>query len=198
MHVLPDCDDLFLRFFDRWYNEATRQRRRHKTTFPDLLILGELVGSTQSEASLVVDEAQADIAAQIQDMVAASREDWPTHLPVSGEIDLTWVDAFDEYYDRSRIQDVIDRSDPAEFSNNYVVLCCEFGAVLSHHVLQSEHPRLIWQFDWPYWDSSLLDPRTGALISVFHWGIKKMSEYGVDDGFAAKIKACLQHLNSLP
>jgi hypothetical protein len=52
----------------------------------------------------------------------------------------------------------------------------------------------VWRLDWPYWDSCLFDPKTGTVIAVFHWAIKKLSEYGVDDGYAAKTKACLQFL----
>ena len=40
----------------------------------------------------------------------------------------------------------------------------------------------------------MFDPKTGTVIAVFHWAIKKLSEYGVDDGYAAKTKACLQFL----
>ena len=53
---------------------------------------------------------------------------------------------------------------------------------------------LDWIIEWPYWESSLFDNKTGHVLAVFHWAIKKMSDYGIDDGFAAKTKACLQLL----
>jgi hypothetical protein len=35
---------------------------------------------------------------------------------------------------------------------------------------------------------------TGISMPVFHWAMKKMSSYGVDDAFVAKINACVQLL----
>ena len=114
-------------------------------------------------------------------------------MAVSGEIDQDWVAAFDQHYTRVRIRETIERSDPRDYGNDYLVTCCEFGAVLGR-VLMSLEPRLLWRLDWPYWDSTLLDPKTGTAISVFHWAIKKLSAYGVDDGYAAKVNACLRSL----
>ncbi len=191
---LPHCDDLFLRFFDPWYDERGRQRRGFKATLPDFLQHDSFLALTQAEASCINPEGQQEVLATIDGMVNATRYDWPTYLSVEGDIDLSWIDAFDCHYDRQSIHHLITRSDPSEFTNDYVAITCEFGAALSH-VLRAAQPRLVWRLDWPYWDSSLLDPETGTALPVFHWAIKKMSEYGVEDGFAAKVKACLQLLD---
>jgi len=193
MITLPQCDDLFLKFFDPWYDDAGRKRRPFKATFPDIMQSASLVGYSQVQASRINPQAQEQVLAQISAMVDAARGDMKTYLKVEGDIDLSWIDAFDRYADRSQIHSLIERADPKKFSNGYVVNACEFGAALSH-VLRTAQPRLVWRLDWPYWDSCLLDPKTGTVISVFHWAIKKLSEYGVDDGFAAKTKACLQIL----
>jgi len=126
-------------------------------------------------------------------MLSAAREDWPEYLSVSGEIGLSWVDAFDRYWNRKRIKDTIRGSDPKDFGNDYVVIVCEFGAVLGH-VMRGLQPRLVWYLERPYWESALVDPNRGFVIPVFHWAVKKMSGYGVDDGFAAKIDARLRAL----
>ncbi len=126
-------------------------------------------------------------------MLDACIEDWPCYLTVFGSLDENWIDAFDRYYDRERIAGVIERSDPADYGNDYLILVCEFGAALAH-VLQQKQPRLVWQHDWPYWESSLIDPQTGAVIPPFHWAVKKFSDYGVEDGFRAKIDLCVSTL----
>lgn len=192
-HKLPHCDDLFVRFFAPWYEQDALARRIFHATFPDMLQDDSFVGLSQTEASRVVEEFQPQVLSQIDGMLEAARGDWPTYLRVSGTIDSGWVDAFDRHYTRTKIRQTIERSDPADFGNDYLVICCEFGAVLGH-VLQSLQPRLVWRLDFPYWDSCLLDPDTGYSIAAFHWAVKKMSEYGVDDGFAAKVQACLQEL----
>ena len=118
----------------------------------------------------------------------------PRYLQVASEINLDWIEAFDQHYDVQKIQEFIDSSDAEDFSNDYVVACGEFGAVLGH-VLQTLQPRLIWHYEWPYFESALADPISGNMIPVFHWAVKKMSGYGWDDGFAAKVQVCLQILD---
>ena len=74
-----------------------------------------------------------------------------------------------------------------------MVICCEFGAILAH-VMISLQPRLEWYYEWPYSESAIFDPDNGYVVPPFHWAFKKMSEYGIDDGFALKIEACLKTL----
>jgi hypothetical protein len=89
------------------------------------------------------------------------------------------------------VAEVLEAADPEDFSNDLLVLCCEFGAVLGA-ALRQDAPQLEWVYDWPYWESGLLDPAHGYRINVFHWAIKKFSDYGVDDGFAAKVEMCVK------
>jgi len=193
MKKLEQCDILFHRYFDPWYTDEARRRRGFKATRPDMLFVEQLIGADATRASPLTEDAQVKIREQIETMINAARGDWQNYVPVSGEIDLHWVKAFDAYYNRSRVTEVIARSDPKDFGCDYIVLCCEFGAVLGH-TLRLLRPGLDWYLDWPYWDSMLLDPDSGTVIPVFHWAIKKMSSYGIDDGFADKIKKCLDIL----
>lgn len=191
---LPSCDDLFLRFLDRWYSEEDRNRKGFKATRPDVSQVDSLVGLSQADASPLTDGGQDAVLTRIDRITEAARHDWPTYLSVVGAMDQTWIDAFDRHYDEENIAAVIARSDPEDFSNEYVILCCEFGGALGH-VMRSLQPRLLWYLDWPYWESALLDSQSGTVVPVFHWAIKKMSGYGCDDGFVEKIHACLELLD---
>ena len=190
---LPHCDPLFRKFLDPWYSDGDRSRKQFEDTRPDILTCDEFVGVSVADLSVLSADGEDDVRGRIDRMLEACRGDWPSYLPVFGEIDQQWIEAFDEHYDRKKIADVIKRSDPKDFSNDYLVLVCEFGAALGH-VLRAKQPRLLWRYDWPYWESSLVDCRSGAVIPPFHWAVKKFSEYGVDDGFAAKIDMCLHVL----
>jgi hypothetical protein len=170
MEELPHCDDLFLQFFDRWYSDDDRRRNGFEATRPDLLQDDSLIGISQANASSLTEEWQREVLRRIETMIEATRRDWPRYLPVSGDIDLAWIAEFDSHYDMKHIQEVIDRADPSDMSNDYVVLCCEFGAAIGH-VMRNLQPRLMWRAEWPYWESSLVDPKTGHLIAVFHWAI---------------------------
>lgn len=83
-----------------------------------------------------------------------------------------------------QVSSVIVNSDATDFSNEFIVLCCEFGAVIGY-AMQALAPQLEWLCDWPYWESGLLDTESGYRINVFHWAIKKSSSYGIDDGYRA-------------
>jgi hypothetical protein len=124
-------------------------------------------------------------------MVEAARGDWPGYLPVAGEPSLAWIEAFDDYWTATRVHALLGRSDPTNFANDLLVTSCEFGAVLGH-VLREAVPRLDWLPDWPYWESGLLDVASGYRINVFHWAIKRFSEYGLEDGYGAKVGKCIE------
>lgn len=190
---LEHCDPLFTKFLSPWYSEADRKRKRFDATRPDVLTVGDYARVPLAELAVLRDDAARDVQMRIDRMLDACRGDWPTYLRVSGDLDEHWIDAFDEYYDRKRVGEVIARSDPADFSNDYLILVCEFGAAIAH-VLRTKQPQLGWVYDWPYWESSLVDTRSGAVIPPFHWAVKKFSEYGVDDGFSAKIEMCIDLL----
>lgn len=191
---LEHCDLLFERYLDPWYSPADRKRKQFSATRPDILTVDSFRGVSVAELSILGVEGDREVVARIDRMLAAVRKDWPGYLPVSGDIDESWIAAFDEYYDRNRVGEVVGRSDPSDFTNDYLVLVCEFGVALGY-VLRKQEPRLCWLLDWPYWESSLVDTDSGAIIPPFHWAVKKFSDYGVEDGFVPKIGMCLEALH---
>jgi hypothetical protein len=188
---LPNCDDLFVKFFDPWLDDELRKRRVFKATRPDMQTIVEWKDLSSEELSRLTADGEAEVRNQIQSMVDAATEDWADLGSLSGPVTLDWVDAFDRYYTREEIAKVIDRSDPSDYSNEYLVLCCEFGAVIGKCLINL-NPRSLWLPDYPYWETPVFDPRSGSLINVFSWAVKKMSEYGVDDGFKSKALKCLE------
>jgi hypothetical protein len=191
---LPHCDKLFESFFSPWYDDESRKCRIYKATRPDLERLFE-PGTPVNEVQALDAKARTAVRQMIRQMVEAARGDWPPYLGVSPPVSLDWVAAFDAFYTRKKIKEVIERSDPSQFDNEYVIVTCEFGAVLGE-VLRKQSPDVEWLYDWPYWESALYHGDTGTRVNVFHWAVKKMSAYGVDDGFADKLQACVGWLQS--
>jgi len=192
---LPDCDALFLRYFGPWLSEQDRKRRVYDATRPDVEHLSCPAELGAFEVSPLTPESQTGSAQQIHEMFAAATEDWKGLLGVDGTPSLDWLREFDHHFQRRQIQRTINRSDPHQYDNDYFVLCCELGSVLGT-VLQALEPRLSWLYDWPYWESALYDQETRSRINVFHWAVKKMSEYGVEDGLTDKLNACRTLLQS--
>lgn len=190
---LGDADEMFRRFFDRWYDDDARKLKGFDATRPDITEVPEYVGRSVAEVCPLVEAAASDAAARVETMRQAAEGDWPTYLPVRPPIDLGWVESFDAHYDQARVEQLLRASDPADFANDYVVTVCEFGAVLGS-VIKQLLPRVVWLPSWPYWESSIFDAETGNVVPVFHWAIKKFSTYGIDDGFAAKLQVCVQML----
>ena len=189
---LPGCDEIFLEYFDRWYSNADRDCKPFPATRPDIERHSP-PNVPAVEVSALAEEGRQRANEYLEKIYRAATEDWPAYLEVTGQPDSKWIAAFDAHWDRWNVNDLIDRSDPSDFSNELLVLICEFGSVLGH-VLRHDEPDLEWCHGWPYWESALHHPPTGYRINVFHWAIKKFSEYGLEDGYEAKLKACLEYL----
>ena len=188
MTSLPSADDVFLRYFAHWYEPGDLARRGHEATRPDLEEGYDAAARAAAISGLTSDDRE-DAAEQIADMLDAAKGDWPDLVGASGPVSRAWIAAFDEYYDRERVAEVLEASDPMDYSNELIVLCCELGAVLGT-VLKAEAPTLEWIHDAPYWESALLDPAHGYRINVFHWAVRKFSADGVADAYSAKIAEC--------
>jgi len=184
---LPPCDDLFMKFFDRWYDGDDRKRKGFQATCPDSYSGVYKKGTPASQLTPLVGDTLKGVEAQVGRMVEAARSDWASGVTSRNPVSIEGIGDFDRHYDAARIRQVIDRSKPEEYDNDYVVLCIELGAVIGQ-VLRELRPGLEWVWEWPYWESYLWDAETSEQIKVFHWAIKKMSGYGVDDGLVAKLR----------
>jgi hypothetical protein len=187
---LPDCDDLWSSYFGPWYSPADLKLRAYSATKPDAESAFRPKTSA-AKASVLTQSGCKRIADQLETMRRAVQNDWPSYLQVQLPIDLRWIDAFDTYWTRARVHDVLERSDPKDFSNELLVLACELGVALAE-VMRCSTPQLQWLYSAPYWESSLLDVPSGYAVNVFDWGLKRFSEDGVEDGYAAKTEMLLE------
>ncbi|MCI0342671.1 MAG: hypothetical protein L0216_16280 [Planctomycetales bacterium] len=192
--ALPDCDPLFLKFIHPWYEPPGRHSDRWgespggcRADFQQSWRPGTPL-STVQQSRLLTEESHRRVSAQIETMVAAATKDWAAFMAGVTRPSLAWLEAFDRHYDRARIRKLIERSRPTEDGNDYLIVCIELGAVIGE-VLKALRPSCGWVYDWPYWESALYDPPSGETAHVFHWAVKRLSEYGVEDGIAEKVEA---------
>lgn len=184
---LPSCDELFAKFLSPWYPESERPTM----TRPDMYIISGFEGTPLQMDSLqyLPDELLAQTKKQIQTITHAALQDYQS-IARSERLTITVLNSVDEYYDRKCITKIIKNSDPTDYSNLYLVSVCEFGAMLGY--LFIEQGEFDWLYSYPYFHSIVVHRETGFGITVFDWAVKKFSEYGVDDGFAAKYHAALE------
>ncbi len=188
---LPHCDELFVRFFLPHYSVSDADRYPFgKLTRPDMMSSEYPNGTPLCEVSTLGEEGQTAICDHLDTMTKAAISDFGRSLGLSGAADVTWLEAVDNFYNESVIGKLIKDSDPTDDSNDYKIVCIEFGLLVAH-ILKKSCPELCWLADSPYWESTLLHEPTQNIIAPMHWGIKKMSGYGWDDGFVEKCEMCL-------
>ncbi len=180
---LPDCNDLYVKYVHKWDDNP-----EHKI----LIVKPDMVQSFKPDtdfSALVdsTDEMYVQIKQQIKTMISASRQDLQ-ELAKFNEFNLETIDKLDKAIDRQYIKSVIDASDVNDDGNQYLISTIEFGCALAE-TIENEIGGFVWVYDYPYWESTIVHKKTGFEIPVFHWAIKKYSDYGVDDGFKGKIFA---------
>ncbi len=129
-----------------------------------------------------------------QKMTEAALEDF-AFIYQAKQVNLELLDAVDKYFDRAKIAALIEKSDPSDFSNAYLVTVCEFGVLLGQ--LFCQHEGFGWLYAQPYFHSIIVHEKTGIGITVFDWALKKFSEYGVDDGYVAKFHAAFREIKKI-
>ena len=183
---LPHCDDLFAKYLSPWYPVQDRR----KMTRPDMYIISGYNGHPIDLDSLQYLSAERLLKEknQIRKMADAALGDYQ-HILSTNKLTLEVLDKVDKFYDREKIGELIKGSDPKEFSNDYLISVCEFGAMLG--TLFNDDEEFGWLYSSPYFNSIIVHKNTGFGITVFDWAVKKFSEYGVDDGFVAKFHAAI-------
>ena len=188
---LPHCDKLFVNYLGPWYDEADRP----KMTRPDMYQIAAFEGQPLNldEIQYLTPEYLEEVKVFINDtMTSAVLKDFSA-IHKSDTLDFDLLDAVDKYYDRAKITELVNESDPTDFSNPYLVTVCEFGVLLGQ--LFKQVNGYDWLYSHPYFHSIIVHKETGIGITVFDWAVKKFSEYGVDDGFVAKFHAAIKKVN---
>ena len=187
---LPHCDELFVKYLSPWYEEEDRP----KMTRPDMYQITAFEGTPieLDKIQYLTTQYLEESKSLTEDMTKAALNDF-SFIHKSDNIDLNLLDAVDKYYDRTKIAELIKKSNPKDFSNPYLVTVCEFGAILGQLFRQLDG--YDWLYSHPYYHSIIVHKDTGFGITVFDWAVKKFSDYGVDDGYVAKFHAAVDGVN---
>jgi hypothetical protein len=191
MPDLPDADELHRRFFDPWYKAADRKRKGYPATRPDVILVAGFRNVAWEELSPLQPERQKAVLEMIERMVAAARRDWVSLTAPHDVLSRDGLAAIHHALDVDRLGQLIGSSDPKDVANSYFVTVCELGAVVGA-ALKAARTTLKWVPDWPYWESSLVDRKTGYVVAPFHWALKRMSGTECAVGLVEKIAACLE------
>jgi hypothetical protein len=195
MSELPDADELHRRFFEPWNKASERERRRPPAMRPDVVLVAGYRGVPWEELSPIQPERQREVLAMIARMVEAARSDWESITAPHDVLSREGLVALHAGLDDERLVELVASSDPADVANGYFVTACELGAVVGS-AIKCARTTLHWVPDWPYWESSLVDQKTGHVIAPFDWAIKRMSATAHDFGLVEKIGSCLELLRS--
>jgi len=185
---LPHCDELFAKYLAPWYPDEYYR----KMTRPDLYTISGFDGKPLDLDALqyLAGDNLVKEKNQIERMKAAALGDYNESILQGDDFTIDLLTAVDVFYDREKIGELIRKSNPREFGNDYLVAVGEFGTMLG--ALFEKQPGFGWLYSAPYFNSIIVHKNTGLGITVYDWAVKKFSEYGVDDGFAAKFGAALR------
>lgn len=185
--------ELYDRYFGPWY--MPERPALHPGTRPDMeeivLEAGQHISAIQPLPPEHRDQPREKVAA----MFDAFRQDGERLLKQAPPVSRAWIAGIDAWATKERVAGLVKQSVPLNFSNPYLILCCEFGAGIGE-VMRQEQPGLQWIYDWPYWDSVIFDLNTRSAFPVFHWAVKRMTELGGSEALAAKFEAALEHVRN--
>jgi len=105
------------------------------------------------------------------------------------------VISIDEFYNEDKINNLIngDQSNLEESVSDVFIRTVEIGSILGYRLFEM-NTDLMWCPAYPYWESPIYDFRTGLGLNVYHWAVKKFTEYGIDDGLDEKCIASIEYL----
>lgn len=184
---LPNCDTLFKKYLDHWYPE----NERRGMTRPDIYTIAAFKG-----VPLQVNRIQylpPDILLHnqkmVDSMIVSAKNDFQD-IVAFNDFSIEIIDKIDKHFDKKKVIELIKKSDPKDFSNQYLVTVCEFGSMLGE--MFTRQPDFKWLYSYPYFNSIIVHQSTGTGVTVYDWAIKKFSSYGIDDGFAAKLQHAIK------
>lgn len=184
-------DDLYRTYFVPWY--PPERPSPFGQVLPDLEEI-ELEPGQHIDIVHPLDPPLRDLAKEkVDGMYAAFEQDAQRLLKREDPVGLPWVEAIDAWLTPERCKQLLEQSEPHNFSNPYLVLCCEFGAGIGE-VIRSLRPGTQWIHDWPYWDSWIFDLNSKAKCNVFHWVIKRFHEEGAKESLADKVGAAVRFM----
>ena len=168
---LPDAETLYSVFFAPWFDPADPRHPRLRSDIEEI----ELPPGTHPRALCELSPPERrQVETLLAGITRAALSDLPALLGRSGEPESAWLDALAAKATPAQLQAWLQSSNPENPQNNYLLLCCELGALLAV-LLQRQHPGLRWIEDLPYFESCLFDLNRRIRIPVFHWAVKALS-----------------------
>ncbi len=171
MSELPDSDTLYAHFLAPWIPDEEGRERFLRSDLEEIELEE---GAHIRVLHPLPAEARGAVEEQLRRMQAAALADLPGLLGVQGDPSLEWLDALERWMSPERLRGLLRGSDPASPDNNWLLLCCETGALIAL-LLEAHWPALRWIPDAPYFESALFDLNAKLRIPVFHWAVKALS-----------------------
>lgn len=93
---LPHCDDLFVKYFDRWYDDGDRKRKIYRATCPDVTSGIAAVGTPAAQLTPLLGKTLQTVVGQVETMVNSAKADWVSDFGAKDPISLGGHGAFDK------------------------------------------------------------------------------------------------------
>mgnify|MGYP001454541820 CR=1 FL=1 len=137
-------EQLFDRYFLKWYDQNNIRKMKVK---PDMMTYAKPgTEFIELQKNLLTEKGITAISKHINIMKEAALEDWKMFLDIGNPLNIDDIEKFDNYYNKKEVLNLINSSDPEDFSNEFLVTCCEFGVILGTNMINLNN-ELCWIYD---------------------------------------------------
>ena len=146
-------------------------------------------GKTPRELSSLDDVWQSRVLKQLDIMVESAVQDWEKLL---GKPTMNYqcaLSGIHKCYNQSTVTKLLKGEKENEVDGDVFITAIEIGVICGKVIIELNR-NWGWIPCMPYWESPLYHSKSGCIANVFHWGVKKLSSYAVEDDLYGKCLAC--------
>lgn len=191
--MIDDPQTLFTRYLRSAYPQNWE-----RGVLADVITMYPRNGISAAELSELDEMDQEAVINQLDTMRKVGLQELTDHTGLNFTCTANAIEQIDQWYDEIHVNDLIDHSTcDATGVTDVFIRSVEIGALLGQWFIE-QGQAFAWLPTIPYWESPFYHRKTGSIVPVLHWAVKKFTSYGIEDGLLAKCQACVQRLETKP
>lgn len=169
-----------------WYPKGEQPKRAR----PDWFIHPDFKGEPLSKEA--IQKIDDEISQETQEVMQQLRTDAVDRLSAFvaiNRMNLHAIDLIDQYFTKDKVKELLKASKAKDPENPMLYFIGLLGTCLGDEFVKTGH--FEWNYQKPYFHSSVVNLKTGSCFTVYNWMVKKFSQFGIDDGIKWKFEQAL-------
>lgn len=185
---LPHPDKIYRTYLSPWYLKGEQPICAR----PDWFISPEFKGEELLEADLNKNDKAHRESEQVMEQLRGQAVDRLSEFVPIKRMDLATIHSIDEYFTKDKVKELLKSSKAKDPDNPTLFFIGLLGTALGDEFVKSG--KFVWNYQAPYFNSTVVNLETGTSITVYNWIVKKFSNYGINDGIKWKFEQALEML----